>query len=72
MREFLEEIIKGKKDDLSSDKRNLLSIAYKKTISPRIQSLRNILAYEIKVRKKGDDSDYLPYISEYKKKIETE
>jgi 14-3-3 protein epsilon len=72
MMEFLEEMVKGKKDDLSSDERNLLSIAYKNTISLRRQALRTLLAYEMKEKKKGDDSVYLPYIVEYKKKIETE
>jgi 14-3-3 protein epsilon len=72
MMEFLEEMVRGKKDDLSSDERNLLSIAYKNTISLRRQALRTLLAYEMKERKKGDDSAYLPYILEYKKKIETE
>jgi 14-3-3 protein epsilon len=72
MMEFLEEMVKGKKDDLSSDERNLLSIAYKNTISLRRQALRTLLAYEMKERKKGDDSAYLPYILEYKKKIESE
>jgi 14-3-3 protein epsilon len=72
MMEFLEDMVKGKKDDLSSDERNLLSIAYKNTISLRRQALRTLLAYEMKERKKGDDSAYLPYILEYKKKIESE
>jgi 14-3-3 protein epsilon len=71
MMEFLEEMVKGKKDDLSSDERNLLSIAYKNTISLRRQALRTLLAYEMKERKK-EDSPYLPYILEYKKKIEKE
>jgi 14-3-3 protein epsilon len=71
MMDFLEEMVKGKKDDLSSDERNLLSIAYKNTISLRRQSLRTLLAYEMKERKK-EDSVYLPYILEYKKKIEHE
>jgi 14-3-3 protein epsilon len=71
MMEFLEEMVKGKKDDLSSDERNLLSIAYKNTISLRRQALRTLLAYETKERKK-EDSPYLPYILEYKKKIEKE
>jgi 14-3-3 protein epsilon len=72
MMEFLEDMVKGKKDDLSSDERNLLSIAYKNTISLRRQALRTLLAYEMKERKKGDDSAYLTYILEYKKKIESE
>ncbi len=69
--EFLEEMVKGKKEDLSSDERNLLSIAYKNTISMRRQAIRTLLAYEIKERKK-EDSPYLAYIVEYKKRIETE
>jgi 14-3-3 protein epsilon len=71
MMEFLEEMVKGKKDDLSSDERNLLSIAYKNSISLRRQALRTLLAYEMKERKK-DESAYLPYIVEYKNKIEKE
>lgn len=71
MMDFLEEMVKGKKDDLSSDERNLLSIAYKNTISLRRQAIRTLLAYEMKERKK-EDSPYLAYIVEYKRKIETE
>jgi 14-3-3 protein epsilon len=71
MKDFLEEMVKGKKEDLTSDERNLLSIAYKNTISLRRQALRTLLAYEMKERKK-EESLYLPYILEYKKKIEKE
>lgn len=71
MMEFLEDMVKGKKDDLSSDERNLLSIAYKNTISLRRQALRTLLAYEMKEKKK-EESAYLPYIIEYKRKIENE
>jgi len=71
MMEFLEEMVRGKKEDLSSDERNLLSIAYKNTISLRRQAIRTLLAYEMKEKKK-DESAYLAYILEYKKKIETE
>src|SRR3954468_4862244 len=71
MTEFLEEMVKNKKDDLSSDERNLLSIAYKNSISLRRQAVRTLLAYEMKEKKK-EESAYLPYIIEYKKKIETE
>jgi len=71
MTDFLEEMVKGKKEDLTSDERNLLSIAYKNTISLRRQAVRTLLAYEMKEKKK-DDSAYLPYIVEYKTKIETE
>jgi len=71
MMEFLEEMVKTKKDDLSSDERNLLSIAYKNTISLRRQAIRTLLAYEMKEKKK-DNSQYLSFIVEYKKKVETE
>jgi len=71
MMEFLEEMVRGKKDDLSSDERNLLSIAYKNTISMRRQAIRTLLAYEMKESKK-EGSPYLAYIIEYKKKIESE
>ena len=71
MMEFLEEMVKTKKEDLTSDERNLLSIAYKNTISLRRQAIRTLLAYEMK-EKKREDSLYLNYIIEYKKKVEKE
>jgi len=71
MMEFLEEMVRGKKEDLSSDERNLLSIAYKNTISLRRQAIRTLLAYEMKERKK-EESLYLAYIVEYKRRIESE
>jgi len=51
MTEFLEEMVRNKKEDLSSDERNLLSIAYKNTISLRRQAVRTLLAYEMKEKK---------------------
>ena len=71
MMEFLEEMVISKKEDLSSDERNLISIAYKNTISLRRQAIRTLAAYENKEKKK-EESAYLAYIIEYKKKIETE
>jgi 14-3-3 protein epsilon len=71
MMEFLEEMVRGKKEDLSSDERNLLSIAYKNTISLRRQAIRTLSAYENKEKKK-EESAYLAYIVEYKKKVEAE
>jgi 14-3-3 protein epsilon len=71
MMEFLEEMVKGKKDDLSSDERNLLSIAYKNSISQRRQALRTLLAYEMKEKKK-EESAYLSFITQYKNKVEKE
>ena len=71
MMEFLEEMVKTKKEDLSSDERNLLSIAYKNTISLRRQAIRTLLAYEMKEKKK-ENSSYLSFIVEYKKRVENE
>ena len=45
MMKFLEEMVNIKQDDLNSDERNLLSIAYKNTISIRRQAIRTLLAY---------------------------
>jgi len=60
-----------KKEDLNSDERNLLSIAYKNSISLRRQALRTLSAYEQKEKKK-DSSNYLSFIVEYKEKVEKE
>ena len=68
---FLEEMVKTKTEDLSSDERNLLSIAYKNTISLDRQAIRTLLAYESKEAKKSD-SPYLEYIREYKAKVQKE
>jgi 14-3-3 protein epsilon len=68
---FLEDMVKSKKEGLSSDERNLLSIAYKNSISLRRQALRTLLAYELKEKKK-EESLYLNYIIEYKQKVEKE
>ena len=48
MMEFLEEMVKSKTEDLTSDERNLLSIAYKNTISQDRQAIRTLMAYEAK------------------------
>ena len=71
MSEFLEQMVKTREKDLNSDERNLLSIAYKNSVTSRRTSLRTIGAYENKEKKK-DNSPFLPYIQEYKKKIEEE
>lgn len=68
MMKFLEEMVNIKQDDLNSDERNLLSIAYKNTISIRRQAIRTLLAYENKEAKKSE-SPYLEYIREYKVKV---
>lgn len=71
MTEFLEDMLKGREKDLNSDERNLLSIAYKNSLTSRRTALRTVIAYETKERKK-DTSPFLTYIQEYRKKIEDE
>ena len=71
MSDFLDEMVSNKKEGLTPDERNLLSIAYKNTISLRRTALRTLLAYEMKEKKKSE-SAYLAYIMEYKKKLEDE
>lgn len=71
MTEFLVEMLKARDKDLNSDERNLLSIAYKNSVSTRRTALRTIMAYEMKEKKK-ENSTFLPYIQEYRKKIEDE
>ena len=62
---FLEEMLSTRDKDLNSDERNLLSIAYKNSVSSRRTALRTITAYETKEKKK-ETSTFLPYIQEYK------
>ena len=71
MVKFLEDMVKTKNQDINSDERNLLSIAYKNSISSRRGALRTIMAYESKEKKK-ESSNFLPYIQEYRKKVEDE
>jgi len=71
MKDFLEEMLKGRDKDLNSDERNLLSIAYKNSLTSRRTALRTVIAYETKEKKK-DSSPFLSYIQEYRKTIENE
>ena len=71
MAEFLEQLLKGREKDLNSDERNLLSIAYKNSVSSRRSAIRTIVAYEMKEKKK-ENSAFLPYIQEYKRRVEDE
>jgi 14-3-3 protein epsilon len=71
MIDFLEDMLKSRDKDLTADERNLLSIAYKNAVSTRRTALRTIMAYEMKEKKKGT-SAFLPYIQEYRKKVEEE
>ena len=63
MTEFLEDMLKGREKDLNSDERNLLSIAYKNSLTSRRTALRTVIAYETKEKKK-DNSPFLSYIQE--------
>ena len=58
MVQFLEDMLDK---DLSNDERNLLSIAYKNSVSSRRTALRTIIAYETKEKKK-ETSTFLPFI----------
>jgi len=71
MVEFLEDMIKSRDKDLNSDERNLLSIAYKNSVTSKRTALRTVMAYELKEKKK-ESSNFLPFIQEYRKKIEDE
>ena len=71
MVQFLEDMVKSRDKDLNGDERNLLSIAYKNSVSSRRTALRTIMAYETKEKKK-ESSTFLPFIQEYRKKVEDE
>ena len=71
MVQFLEDMLKSREKDLSNDERNLLSIAYKNSVSSRRTALRTIIAYETKEKKK-ETSTFLPFIQEYHKKVQDE
>ena len=65
---FLENEYKKKSTDFNSEERNSFSNAYEKLISNEMSSLKTIIAYEKKEKKK-ERSICLPYIIEYKKKV---
>ena len=71
MVEFLEEMLKNRDKDLNSDERNLLSIAYKNSVTAKRTALRTVMAYELKEKKK-EASTFLTFIQEYRKRIEDE
>ena len=64
-------MVKQSNKDLNSDERNILSLAYKRSISGGRSTLRTIKEYEAKEKKK-ENSTVLPYITEYKKQVEDE
>ena len=71
MAEYLEEIVNQRDKGLNNDERNLLSIAYKNSINSARNAMRTILAFESKEKKK-ENSQYLPYIIEYKQQVQDE
>lgn len=71
MVEFLEDMLKGRTQDLNSDERNLLSIAYKNSVTSKRSALKTVMAYEFKESKK-ENSNFLSFIQEYRKRIEDE
>ena len=69
MYNYLEDMVKFDKDRiLSSDERNLLSIAMKNKINKNLQGIRTVSAYMNKEKKK-ETSTYLPYLIEYNQKL---
>ena len=56
MVQFLEDMVKQRDKDLNSDERNLLSIAYKNSISGGRSAVRTIMAYEAKEKKKENST----------------
>lgn len=71
MVEFLEDMLKARDKDLSNDERNLISMAYKNSVTSRRTALRSIIAYESKEIKK-EKSNFLLYMQEYRKRVEDE
>ena len=68
MIEILENLINKKKEEINSEEKNLISIAYKNYISEIRNSINIIISYENKELLK-EKSFYLDYIKEYKEKI---
>jgi 14-3-3 protein epsilon len=71
MKNYLEDLVRNKKDDLNLDESNLISISYKNIISHRRNALKTLQMYEMREAKK-ESSFYLSWIREYKKRIEIE
>jgi len=71
MAEFMKRVVSEKSDDMSSDERNLMSIAFKNVFAVNRSAIRTIIAYENKERKK-ENSSFLSYIMEYKKLVSDE
>ena len=68
--QYMEEIVKHKKDDLTTEERNLLSSAYKNCISSRRSAWRSIFGIETK--EKSANSKYLHLVFDLKCLLEKE
>lgn len=68
--QYMEEIVKHKKDDLTTEERNLLSSAYKNCISSRRSAWRSIFGIETK--EKSANSKYLHLVNDLKLLLEKE
>lgn len=69
MFKYMEEMVKKKKEELTSDERNLFYAACKNNITHERESILTLLEYEAKESKKAQ-SDYLNYIKEYRDKYQ--
>ena len=67
--QFMKEVTENSKEELSSDDRNLLSVAYKNVVGTRRSSWRVISSIE---QKSSEDDAKKEMATEYKKKIEKE
>ena len=67
---YMEEIVKVKKDDLNIEERNLLSAAYKNSVSSRRSAWRSI--YAVEVKEKNISSKYTGLVTDLKNLLEKE
>jgi 14-3-3 protein epsilon len=70
MLDYIKKVVTGFDQELSIEERNLLSVAYKNSISSRRTAWRAISSIEQKEESKG--SKHLPLIKLFKSKIEGE
>mmetsp|Transcript_16420 Transcript_16420/g.14101 ORF Transcript_16420/g.14101 Transcript_16420/m.14101 type:complete len:243 (+) Transcript_16420:73-801(+) len=70
MIECMKQVIASKSEELTTEERNLLSVAYKNTVGSRRTAWRALSAIEQKEESKG--GKHTPLLRDYKKKIEEE
>lgn len=68
---ILEDIVKAKKGELTTEERNLLSMAFKNCVSNRRSAWRNIYSFELKERN-ANNLKYIQLVVDLKKKLEDE